>query len=132
MMNAMTYKGYKARVEFDPRDNIFVGHVLGIEDSITFHGEAVAELRARFTAAVNHYVTDCQATGRKPLKPASGKLMLRIPPEIHAKALVMARLAGKSLNQWQRSCFQRRITRPGNRGPIDFTGFRLVYHSVKP
>ncbi len=27
-------------------------------------------------------------------------LMLRIAPEIHAKALVMARPSGKSLNQW--------------------------------
>jgi predicted HicB family RNase H-like nuclease len=42
MMNVMTYKGYKARVEFDPRDNIFVGRVLGIEDGISFHGETVA------------------------------------------------------------------------------------------
>jgi predicted HicB family RNase H-like nuclease len=38
--------------------------------------------------------------GRKPEKPASGKLMLRIAPEIHAKALVMAQASGKSLNQW--------------------------------
>lgn len=107
MMNAMTYKGYKARVEFDPRDNIFVGRVLGIEDSITFHGETVSELRAGFTAAVNHYLADCQATGRKPLKPASGKMMLRISPEVHAKALVMAKMAGKSLNQWAAELFSK-------------------------
>lgn len=36
MNNTMTYKGYTARVEFDPRDNIFVGLVLSIEDTITF------------------------------------------------------------------------------------------------
>jgi predicted HicB family RNase H-like nuclease len=107
MMNAMNYKGYKARIEFDPRDNIFVGRILGIEDSITFHGETVSELRTRFTSAINHYVADCQAMGRKPLKPASGKLMLRIPPEIHAKALVMSRAAGKSLNQWAAELFSK-------------------------
>lgn len=100
MMNAMTYKGYKARVEFDPRDNIFVGQVLGIEDSISFHGATVAELKEHFAGAINHYLSDCKATGRKPEKPASGKLMLRIPPEIHAKALIMSRASGKSLNQW--------------------------------
>jgi len=33
-------------------------------------------------------------------KPASGKVMLRIPPEVHAKALIIARASGKSLNQW--------------------------------
>lgn len=35
-----------------------------------------------------------------PEKPASGKLLLRMPPEIHAAALVKAKAAGKSLNQW--------------------------------
>ena len=100
MMNVMTYKGYKARVEFDPRDNIFVGRVLGIEDGISFHGKTVGALKEAFAAAVNHYLADCKATGRKPEKPASGKLMLRIAPEIHARALVMARASGKSLNQW--------------------------------
>ena len=40
----MTYKGYMARIEFDPRDNIFFGKVMGIEDSITFHGDTVEDL----------------------------------------------------------------------------------------
>jgi predicted HicB family RNase H-like nuclease len=100
MKNVMTYKGYMARVEFDPRDTIFTGKVLGIEDSITFQGTTVKELRADFEAAINHYIADCAATGRRPLKPASGKLMLRVSPETHAKALTVARALGKSLNQW--------------------------------
>ena len=44
MTNTMTYKGYIARVEYDPRDDIFVGRVLGIEDRVTFHGATVAML----------------------------------------------------------------------------------------
>jgi predicted HicB family RNase H-like nuclease len=96
----MTYKGYKARIEFDPRDNIFVGRVLGMEDGISFHGETVAALNEGFTAAINHYLADCKRTGRRPEKQVSGKLLLRVPPEIHSKALVTARASGKSLNQW--------------------------------
>ncbi|WGS88459.1 toxin-antitoxin system HicB family antitoxin [Methylomonas sp. UP202] len=38
--------------------------------------------------------------GKPPEKPASGKLMLRLPHEIHAAALVTAKAKGKSLNQW--------------------------------
>jgi predicted HicB family RNase H-like nuclease len=34
------------------------------------------------------------------LKAASGKLMLRVSPEIHARALAVAKASGKSLNQW--------------------------------
>jgi predicted HicB family RNase H-like nuclease len=100
MRNVMTYKGYTARVEFDPRDGIFVGTVIGITDRITFHGETVDELRADFQAAIDHYLADCKATGRSPLKAASGKMMLRVSPEVHAKALVAAKVEGKSLNQW--------------------------------
>ncbi len=100
MKNVMTYKGYTARIEFDERDNVFTGKIIGIADSITFHGETVEELRADFRAAIEHYLADCEATGRKPLKTASGKLMLRISPEVHARALATAKTAGKSLNQW--------------------------------
>jgi predicted HicB family RNase H-like nuclease len=77
--NVMTYKGYMARIEFDPRDNISMGKIIGIADGITFQGETVKELKADFQAAIDHYRADCAATGRTPLKAASG---------------------GKSLNQW--------------------------------
>lgn len=100
MKNTMQYKGYTARVEFDPRDNIFVGRILGIVDRISFHGETVEELRVAFETAVDHYLADCVQTGRAAQKPASGKLMLRIPPEVHAAASVAAASSGKSLNQW--------------------------------
>lgn len=100
MKNVMTYKGYKARVEFDPRDDIFVGKIAGIADTITFHGETVKELRAGYEAAVDHYLADCEATDRKPLRAASGRIMLRVSPDVHARALATAKTSGKSLNQW--------------------------------
>ena len=100
MTNTMTYKGYTARVEYDPRDDIFVGHVLGIEDRITFHGATVATLRRDFRAAIDHYLADCAARGRAPQKPYSGKILLRLAPELHARAAMIAEAQGKSLNQW--------------------------------
>ncbi|MDB5830616.1 MAG: hypothetical protein JWR14_446 [Caballeronia sp.] len=100
MINAMNYLGYLARVEFDPRDNIFVGHVLGVSEHISFHGETVLELTTGFHEAVDHYLEDCAKTGRDPQKPASGKLMLRIRPEVHAAVGIAAAAAGKSISQW--------------------------------
>jgi predicted HicB family RNase H-like nuclease len=100
MTNTMTYKGYTARVEYDPRDEIFVGHVLGIEDYITFHGATVATLRRDFHAAIHHYLADCAARGRAPQKPYSGKILLRVAPEVHARVAMIAEAQGKSLNQW--------------------------------
>ena len=42
-MNTMLHKGYTARVEYDERDNIFVGRILGIRNINSFHGETVKQ-----------------------------------------------------------------------------------------
>jgi len=99
-MNTLTYKGYTARIEFDDRDNILIGRLLGIQDIIYFHADNVPELRCVFEEAVEDYLEACAKVGKQPEKTASGKLMLRIPPEIHNAALIAAKSAGKSLNQW--------------------------------
>lgn len=99
-MSVLTYRGYAARVEFDADDHLLVGRLAGITDIVTFHGSSVEELEAAFQAAVNHYLAVSEQTGIPPQKPCSGKLMLRIPPEVHAHAARMAAACGKSLNQW--------------------------------
>ena len=108
-MNTMSHKGYTARVEFDERDNIFVGRVLGIRTVISFHGVTVAELRSEFETAVDDFVREYKEKGLKPEKPASGKLLLRVPPEVHGAALVAAQAAGKSLNQWATELLQEAV-----------------------
>ncbi|MDR2173785.1 MAG: type II toxin-antitoxin system HicB family antitoxin, partial [Burkholderiales bacterium] len=85
-MNAMTYKGYAARVEYDAEDRIFVGHLAGIRDIVGFHGSSVDELEAAFHESVDDYLAACEKLGQKPDKPASGKMMLRVSPEIHGAA----------------------------------------------
>ncbi len=105
-MNTMSYKGYTARVEFDDRDNLFVGRILGIRSIISFHGESVNELRTEFERAVDDYIEECNSLGLTPERPASGKLLLRVPPDVHGKALVIAQAEGKSLNQWATEVLQ--------------------------
>lgn len=100
VMNSMTYKGYFAKINFDERDNIFWGKVIGIKDSISFEGETVAQLTEDFHNAIDHYLADCKKQGRTPSKPYSGKLTLRISPDTHAEAAAAAAHAGKSLNKW--------------------------------
>ncbi|MGC2061791.1 MAG: type II toxin-antitoxin system HicB family antitoxin [Thermodesulfovibrionales bacterium] len=100
MINTISYKGYTARVQYSPDDDVFVGRILGIEDSISFHGTTVKELHADLKAAIDHYLEDCRKAGRKPKKQASGNLMVRIAPELHAAAALAAQAQGKSLNIW--------------------------------
>ena len=99
-MNTMSYDGYSARVEFDAEDRLFVGHVAGIRDIVGFHGESVAELEAAFHEAVDDYLAACKKLKQSPDKPYSGRVMLRLPPEVHARASAAAQVQGVSFNQW--------------------------------
>ncbi|MGH8474876.1 MAG: type II toxin-antitoxin system HicB family antitoxin [Methylococcales bacterium] len=99
-MNTMTYQGYAARIEYSDGDRCFVGHIAGINDIVGFHGESVSQLRKAFEEAVEDYLATCVRLGRDPQKPYSGKLMLRIPPDLHAAVAVAAEVSGKSINQW--------------------------------
>ena len=98
-MSTMTYKGYAARIEYSDEDHCFIGHIAGIKDVIGFHAESVKELRAAFEEAVSDYLAACEKIGKAPQKPYSGKLMLRVSPEVHARAAMMAEAHGMSLNQ---------------------------------
>jgi predicted HicB family RNase H-like nuclease len=99
-MNAMKYRGYTARIDYDGEDNIFVGVVVGLSEQLTFHGASVDELRGDFEFAINHYLAACKAAGVVPERQASGRLLVRMPPELHADAIVAAAAAGISLNEW--------------------------------
>ena len=100
MLNIMKYRGYTARIDFVSTENIFMGRLLGMDEALIFHGASVEELRGDFEFAVDHYLAECARMGKEPAKPASGKLLLRLPEEIHAAAIIIAAAEGKSLNQW--------------------------------
>ena len=106
-MSSMTYRGYSARVEFDAEDRIFVGHLAGVRDIVGFHGASVAELEAAFHEAVDDYLAACKKLGQEPNKPFSGRVMLRLPPEVHARASARATVEGGSFNQWAAKVLER-------------------------
>ena len=99
-MNMMKYKGYIARIEYDEEDSIFVGHLAGIKDIVGFHGITVNELEGAFHESVDNYIAISEETGRPVQKPYSGKLMLRVSPDVHAAVATAAEVHGKSINQW--------------------------------
>ncbi len=99
-MNTMTYKGYAARIEYSHEDSCFIGHIAGIRDVVGFHGESVAELQTAFEEAVDDYLETCEKVDRQPQKAYSGKLLLRLPSDVHAAVATTAEVSGKSINQW--------------------------------
>lgn len=118
MINSMSYKGYTASMVFDSEDKIIVGRVQEIDDIIAFHGESVAEFESRFHAAIEDYLAASKALGSAPEKPASGKLMLRIAPAVHAAALKAAVRSGTSLNKWAEGALGKAARNPAKRASV--------------
>jgi len=96
----MTYKGYTGKAEFDDEAEIFYGEVIGLRDVVTFRGTSVRELQKSFRESIDDYLDFCRRMNKAPDVPASGKLILRMPPELHSYAAITAKAEGKSLNSW--------------------------------
>ena len=100
MGKMMEYKGYRATITYDSDDEIFVGKVFGIEDSLNFQGETVEELKQTFRNCIDNYLEMCAEYGKVPEKEYKGQFNIRITPELHRKISLAAEEAGISLNQW--------------------------------
>jgi predicted HicB family RNase H-like nuclease len=110
MNNTMIYKGYTAIVGFSAEDDCLVGHLAGINDVIGFHADSVEEIRKVFHETVDDYLAACAKIGREPNKPYSGKVTLRLPPELHAQLAVQAEASGSSLNNWLVSALSQSVS----------------------
>jgi len=94
----LEYKGYLGTVEAD--DGAFFGRVTGLRDVVTFEGDTFARVERAFRDSVDDYLAFCAARGEAPDRPYSGKIPLRVDPEMHRRAATRAQAEGLSLNQW--------------------------------
>ena len=109
----MKYKGYTARVEYDPDERTFIGRVENIRDVVTFEATDVESLEREFRISVDEYVSFCRDRGAEPEKPFSGRVLVRMAPDLHKAATDAAREAGTSLNGWINSAIDQALH--GNR-----------------
>lgn len=99
-MDRLKYKGYTGSVEYSEEDECLYGHVLGMSGNrITYEGASVQELKRDFEAAIDFYLDCCRERGAEPLKPYSGKLMVRMPSELHERVANLAMTAGTTINE---------------------------------
>ena len=108
----MEHQGYRGKATFDDEAGVFHGEVVGIRDVVTFQGETVAELRAAFRDSVDEYLKFCAEKGQEPNRPFSGRVSLRMSPEIHQAASTAAQTEGKSLNAWLTSAIEKAAKEP--------------------
>lgn len=96
----LTYKDYKATVEFDAELGLFHGEVQGLQDIITFQGKSVHELHSEMKKSIEDYLAFCKKKGKTPGKSFSGVLNLRMDTELHKRISLEAKRLKLSLNEF--------------------------------
>lgn len=109
-MDFLEYKGYKGSVEYSHQDDCLHGKVQGIRKAlILYEGLSLEELRQDFQEGVDSYLEACRADGVEPEKPYSGKLNLRMTPEVHAQVAAMAASNGFTINEYINTAIVRML-----------------------
>ena len=100
-MGVLRYKGYTGSIEYDEKENSFVGEVLGLRrDAIIFEGDSIGELTKDFHDGIDSYLESCKSRNVAPEKPYSGRLVLRLESNLHGEAALCAAKLGISLNEF--------------------------------
>jgi len=96
--NMLKYKDFYGSVEYSAADECFFGKIIGTADLVTFEGKSVSNLKKAFIEAVKDYLVLCKEVGKEPQKSYKGSFNIRISPELHKAAAVIAGKKGISLN----------------------------------
>ena len=98
----MEYKGYAAAVEFDESVRRLHGRVVnsGSYPIATFEATDVEGIWREFHRSIDEYLESCKEDGIAPRKPFSGKLHVRLGPDLHQRVARSAAESGLSLNRW--------------------------------
>ncbi|MCL1878288.1 MAG: type II toxin-antitoxin system HicB family antitoxin [Defluviitaleaceae bacterium] len=96
--NMLKHKDFFGSVEYSADDDCFFGKIIGTTDLVTFEGDSVNGLKIAFQEAVEDYLVLCKEVGKEPQKTYKGSFNVRIPPELHKNAAILASRKGISLN----------------------------------
>lgn len=109
MANMLKYKGYHGSVAFSAEDNLLVGSVIGIRDSLNFHGNSIEEITQSFHDSIDGYLEMCEALGLSPDKEYKGSFNVRISPDLHRQAALTAEQEGVTLNQFVQKAIESQL-----------------------
>lgn len=98
MMNLMEIDGVKAVIQYDPEIEMFRGEFIGLNGSADFYARDIEGLKREGATSLKVFLKMCEEDGVEPRKAYSGRFNVRIPPELHEKAVAAAAAEGVSLN----------------------------------
>lgn len=95
---------YRVDITWSPEDEAYIVKVPELEGCVT-HGDSMEEAVANAKEAIAGYLDSLKARGLSAPKPLaeqkfSGKIPLRIDPNLHRDLVVKAQIEGTSLNKY--------------------------------
>lgn len=109
MNNMLEYQGYYGSIEYSAADECFHGKIVGINDLVTYEGEGARDIKASFIEAVDDYLLMCERIGKEPQKIYKGTFNIRISPELHQKAALLAANNRQTLNAFIENAIMRSV-----------------------
>ena len=109
MSDLLQYKGYHGTVAYNSEDNMLVGSVVGVQDSLNYNGNSTDEIKAAFQNCIDEYLEICRAIGKEPDKEYKGSFNVRIPQELHRQADLEAKKREISLNQFVQEAIRDKL-----------------------
>ena len=73
----------------------------------------VETLKKEFQISIDEYLAVCEEHGITPQPPFSGKLNLRLGPDLHARVAALAARSGMSINSWIKDALERQAATTG-------------------
>ncbi len=109
MKNTLNYKGFIGSVSYSDEDQVLFGKIEGIYDLVTYESESVSDLIKQFKISVEDYIETCKKFNKPLLKSFKGSFNVRVKPEVHQRAALLATMKGISLNQLVQKAIEKEL-----------------------
>jgi predicted HicB family RNase H-like nuclease len=109
MKNTLSYKGFIGSVCYSDEDGVLYGKIEGIDDLVTYESTEVSDLVKQFRISVDEYIESCKHFNKPLLKSFKGSFNVRVKPDVHQKAAMLATMQGISLNQLVQKAIEKEI-----------------------
>ena len=109
MKNTLSYKGFIGSVSYSDEDGVLFGKIEGINDLVTYESTEVSDLVKQFRISVDEYIESCKHFNKPLLKSFKGSFNVRVKPDIHQQAAMLAKMQGISLNQLVQNAIEKEI-----------------------
>lgn len=109
MKNVMEFGDHSAVISYDPEIQMFRGEFVDLNGGADFYADNLNDLRKEGETSLRVFLEYAKEKGIAARKQPSGKLVLRLKPEVHRKYKVLASARNVSLNQLLNETLEKAI-----------------------